>query len=127
MTQANGDFDASERKIFRKLTTPAKIQRFLDKEIGYNEAHTCSSPRMVLRTGVAHCMEGAMFAAAALRELGHSPLVVDLEAVRDTDHVLAVYRVAGQWGAVAKSDTAGCGRGSRCTGPCARRSTPRRR
>ncbi len=103
-------FDAGERKVFRKLTTPAKIQRFLDQEIGYNtepRGHTCYSPRMVLRERVAHCMEGAMLAAAALREIGHPPLLVDLEAVRDTDHVLAVYRVNGYWGAVAKSDYSG--------------------
>jgi hypothetical protein len=110
MSEHNGDFDAAERKVFRKLTSPAKIQRFLDKEVGYNtepDGDTCYSPRMVMRKGVAHCMEGAMFAAAALRELGHPPLLVDLEAVRDTDHVLAVYRVDGQWGAVAKSDYSG--------------------
>jgi hypothetical protein len=104
------EFDAGERKVFRKLTTPAKIQRFLDQEIGYNtepDGDTCYSPRMVLRNRVAHCMEGAMLAAAALREMGHPPLLVDLEAVRDTDHVLAVYRVDGYWGAVAKSDYSG--------------------
>jgi hypothetical protein len=48
-----------------------------------------------------------MLAAMALRRLGHPPLLVDLEAVRDTDHVLAVYRVHGHWGAVAKSDYSG--------------------
>jgi hypothetical protein len=94
----------------RRLTSPARIQKFLDEEIGYNlEPHgdTCYSPRMVLREKVAHCMEGALLAAAALRMLGHPPLVVDLEAVRDSDHVLAVYRVDGRWGAVAKSDYSG--------------------
>ena len=94
----------------RRLTSPARIQKFLDEEIGYNlEPHgdTCYSPRMVLREKVAHCMEGALLAAAALRMLGHPPLLVDLEAVRDSDHVLAVYRVDGRWGAVAKSDYSG--------------------
>jgi len=103
-------FDARERKLFRRLATPAKIQRFLDEEIGYNKeprGYTCYSPRMALRKGVAHCMEGALLGALALRELGHPPLLVDLEAVRDSDHVLAVYRVNGRWGAVAKSDYAG--------------------
>jgi len=52
-------------------------------------------------------MEGALLGAAALRLLGHQPLLVDLEAVRDTDHVLAVYRVRGCWGSVAKSDYSG--------------------
>jgi hypothetical protein len=92
------------------LTTPERIQRFLDCDIGYNlEPHgdTCYSPRLVLQHGVAHCMEGALIAAAALRFLGHPALIVDLEAVRDSDHVLAVYRVAGRWGALAKSDYSG--------------------
>jgi hypothetical protein len=103
-------FDAAERKILRRLTTPARIQRFLDHEIGYNlepGGHTCYSPRTVLREGVAHCMEGAMLAALGLRLLGHQPLLVDLEAVRDTDHVLAVYQTNGRWGALAKSDYSG--------------------
>jgi hypothetical protein len=52
-------------------------------------------------------MEGALLGAAALRMIGHPPLLVDLEAVRDTDHVVAVYRVKGHWGAVAKSNYSG--------------------
>ncbi len=103
-------FDKREQKILRSLSTPAKIQRYLDCELGYNtepDGHTCYSPRLTMRKGVAHCMEGAMLAACALRAMGHPPLLVDLEAVRDTDHVLAVYRVAGYWGAVAKSDYSG--------------------
>jgi hypothetical protein len=103
-------FNTSERKALRGLTSPFKIQRFLDEEIGYNQepqGATCYSPRRVLRETVAHCMEGAVFAALALRRLGHPALLVDLEAVRDSDHVLAVYRANGRWGAVAKSDYAG--------------------
>ncbi|HUA84629.1 MAG TPA: hypothetical protein VMB85_12265 [Bryobacteraceae bacterium] len=102
-------FDSRESKTLRRLTTPTRIQEYLDS-LSYNLeplGHTCYSPRMVMREGVAHCMEGAMFGAVALRLLGHPPLVVDLEAVRDTDHVLAVYRVGGFWGAVAKSDYSG--------------------
>lgn len=102
--------DARERKVLQSLKSPAAIQRFLDQEIGYNQepdGHTCYSPRNVLRKRVAHCMEGALVGALALRELGHPPLLVDLEAVRDTDHVLAVYRQRGYWGAVAKSDYSG--------------------
>lgn len=93
-----------------KLKSPAAIQRFLDDDIAYNlepKGATCYSPRLVLKHGVAHCMEGAVFAAAALRNLGYPPLLVDLEAVRDSDHVLAVYRREGRWGAVAKSNFAG--------------------
>jgi len=101
---------STERAAFRSLTSPARIQRFLDCEIGYNlEPHgdTCYSPRLVLRHGVAHCMEGALVAAAALSMIGHPPLLVDLEAVRDSDHVLAVYRSRAHWGALAKSDYSG--------------------
>jgi hypothetical protein len=103
-------FDAREHRILKKLRTPASIQRFLDDDIGYNlepDGDTCLSPRLVLRQRIAHCMEGALVAAAALRMLGHPALLVDLEAVRDSDHVLAVYRANGHWGAVAKSDYSG--------------------
>ena len=103
-------YDAQERKVLRRLTSPARIQRFLDDDIGYNQephGYTCYSPRQVLRHRVAHCMEGALLAAMALRRLGYPSLLVDLEAVRDTDHVLAVYRLDGRWGAVAKSDYSG--------------------
>ncbi|HWB84166.1 MAG TPA: hypothetical protein VG675_08505 [Bryobacteraceae bacterium] len=103
-------FTPRERAIFRRLSTPAKIQRFLDHEIGYNHepfGPTCRSPRRVLRDGIAHCMEGALFGAAALRMIGLPPLLLDLEAVRDDDHVLAIFRSHGHWGAVAKSNYSG--------------------
>ena len=94
-----------DRRIYRKLNTPSKIQQFLDDEIAYNtRPATCWGPRLVLEHRAAHCMEGALFAAAALRLLGQKPLLVDLEAVRDDDHVLAVYREHGCWGAIAKSN-----------------------
>jgi hypothetical protein len=103
-------FTPAERAVFRRLDTPAKIQRFLDRDLAYNkepEGATCRSPRRVLRDRTAHCMEGALFGAAALRMLGHPPLLLDLEAVRDDDHVLAVFRQHGRWGAVAKSNYSG--------------------
>ena len=101
------DFTPAERKVYRSLKTPFQIQKFLDETIGYNKGKTCYSPRLVLKQGVAHCMEGALFAAAALRQQGHPALIVDLEAERDDDHVLAVYRVDGHWGALAKSNYVG--------------------
>src|SRR6266566_5068952 len=55
-----------------------------------------------------HCFEGATFAASALRVNGYPPLVIDLEAERDTDHVVAVYKHHGHWGAIAKSNYTGC-------------------
>jgi len=102
-------FTAAERAVFRRLGSPDKIQRFLD-DLAYNkEPHgpTCRSPRMVLRDRTAHCMEGALFGAAALRMLGHPPLLLDLEAVHDDDHVLAIFRLRGFWGAMAKSNFSG--------------------
>ncbi len=103
-------FNPSERRVLARLRTPERVQRFLDEELAYNKekrGHTCYSPRRVLRLQMAHCMEGAVFAAAALRAQGFPPLLVDLEAVRDDDHVLAVFRERGHWGAVAKSNYAG--------------------
>jgi len=73
----------------------------------YHLAETAWSPRRVLREGTAHCLEGAVFAAAALRVLGFPPLLLDLEAVQDTDHVVALFRMRGHWGAVAKSNFSG--------------------
>jgi hypothetical protein len=104
-------FTPAERAVFRKLKSPDKIQRFLD-DLAYNKEHggvTCRSPRRVLRDRTAHCMEGALFGAAALRMIGHPPLLLDLEAVRDDDHVVAIFRLHGHWGALAKSNYSGLG------------------
>lgn len=95
--------------ILKKLSTPRKIQDFLNTlQINFEEhGETCMSPRRVLRERKAHCMEGAMLAAAALRLHGHAPLVVDLTAVRrDDDHVLAVFKQHGCWGAITKTNHA---------------------
>jgi hypothetical protein len=99
-------FTAAELCRLRALRTPNYVQRFLDG-LPYHHANTAWSPRKVLREGTAHCLEGAIFAAAALRVLGFPPLLLDLEAVRDVDHVIAVFRMHGHWGAVAKSNFAG--------------------
>jgi hypothetical protein len=96
----------AELRALRALKTPAKIQKFIDA-IDYQYADTAGSPRRVLRERKGHCMEGAMVAAAALRINGHPPLLMDLEAVHDDDHVLALYRQHGLWGAIAKSNFAG--------------------
>ncbi|MCC7153399.1 MAG: hypothetical protein IT161_02420 [Bryobacterales bacterium] len=101
---------AAEWKLLRSLKTPSRIQAFLDEDVHYNKepfGPSCMSPRQVLRTRRAHCMEGALLAAAALRVLGHPPLLLDLEAQRDDDHVLALFRVDGCWGALAKSNYSG--------------------
>jgi hypothetical protein len=96
-----------EQKILKKLSTPAKIQDFLNtlefRIAGANE--TCLSPRSVLKHRQTQCMEGAMFAAAALRFHGHKPLIVDLVATEhDADHVIAVFQIDGCWGAISKTN-----------------------
>ena len=96
---------AGELRRLRSLKTPYGVQRYLD-EMPYHLATTAWSPRRVLHEWTAHCLEGAIFGAAALRVLGYPPLLVDLEAENDTDHVLAIYRVRGHWGAVGKSNYA---------------------
>lgn len=83
------------------------MQKFLD-DLPYNLAITARSPRNVLRDRTASCLEGAIFGAAALRVLGFPPLIFDLEAEHDTDHVVAIYKIDNCWGAIAKSNFTGC-------------------
>jgi len=106
-SKSSHKFSPSEVRALKALKTPAGIQRFLDS-IPYHLAGTAWSPRVVLRERTAHCLEGAIFAAAALRVLGFPPLILDLEAEQDTDHVLAVFKSRGHWGAIAKSNFSGC-------------------
>jgi hypothetical protein len=103
----NLGFIASELRLLRALKTPVGIQKFLD-ELPYNLSYTARSPGKVLHDRTASCLEGGIFAAAALRVLGFPPLIFDLEAERDTDHVVAIFKVRGHWGAVAKSNFTGC-------------------
>ena len=100
-------FTAAELRKFRSFREPYGVQRYLD-DLPYHLKDTAWSPRRVLREGTAHCLEGAIFAAAALRVLGYPPLIVDFEAEHDTDHVLAIFKVKGHWGALAKSNYTGC-------------------
>lgn len=97
---------AGDLRTLRGLKTPVRIQKFIDG-LEYQYADTAWSPQRVLRERKGHCLEGALLAAAALRVNGRPPLVMDLEAVRDDDHVVAVYREGGLWGSIAKSNFAG--------------------
>jgi hypothetical protein len=106
MAAPNYGFTPAELRKLRALKSPYGIQRFLD-DIPYHVADTAWSPRQVLRERTAHCFEAAVFAAAALRVNGFPPLLLDLEAEHDTDHVLALYRVNGHWGVLAKSNFIG--------------------
>jgi hypothetical protein len=103
---AEASFTPRELRALRALRTPAGIQKTLEG-MPYHHAGTAWAPRRVLAEGTAHCLEGAVFAAAALRVLGFPPLLLDLEAVQDTDHVIAVFQVNRAWGAIAKSNFSG--------------------
>jgi hypothetical protein len=100
-------FKLSELRTLRALKTPVGVQKFLD-DLPYNLSYTARSPKKVLEDRTASCLEGGIFAAAALRVLGFPPLIFDLEAEQDTDHVMAIFKVRGHWGAVAKSNFTGC-------------------
>src|SRR5581483_474376 len=100
-------FTRSELRTLRALKTPVGVQKFLD-DLPYNLSCTARSPRRVMRDRTASCLEGGIFAAAALRVLGFPPLIIDLEAEKDTDHVVAIFKQRGHWGAVAKSNFTGC-------------------
>ena len=93
-------------RTLRALKTPMQIQKFLDA-LPYDYSNSARSPQRALRERKGHCLEGALLAAAAMRLQGRPPLVMDLEGVRDDDHVVALYREQGLWGSVAKSNFAG--------------------
>jgi hypothetical protein len=111
-------FDEGELTILAALDTPDKVQRFLDERIYYNDDHaaveqdeTAMPPRRVLRTGRAHCFEGALFAYSVNSLHGHDPRLVMLEASQDADHNLVVCRdeATGLYGANAQSRYPGLG------------------
>jgi hypothetical protein len=96
-----------ERQIMSTLRTPHKIQLFLDS-LTYSADPFYRSPLRVMRERTAHCFDGALFAANALRRIGFPPLIVDMiPNDRDDDHLLAIYKQGGFWGAVAKSNFVG--------------------
>lgn len=100
-------FNTGELRILKKLSAPGKIQDFLN-QIPYNfqeEWDVCLSPRRVLRERRAHCVEGALLAAAVLWRAGEPPLLFDLRSSeRDFDHVVALFRRHGCWGAISKTN-----------------------
>lgn len=99
---------ADERLLMDTLDSPFKIQSFLDL-VEYPSSEENRSPLEVLRQRKAHCLDGALFAAMALRRIGFPPRIIDLlpNPGRDDDHVLALFRIDGFWGAVAKSNYTG--------------------
>jgi len=96
-----------EAAFLRGLRPAWRIQKFLDG-LDYDvSGRGCRSPRRVLAERTVQCMDGALFAAAALRLQGFPPLILDLEAERDDDHIVAVYRLNGHWGGIARSNYSG--------------------
>ncbi len=96
--------------MFRRLNSPRRIQDFVDT-LAINmeiDTKTYMSPRRVLRAGQAHCLEGALLAAAALAYHGERPLLLDFQAAYDDeDHVVALFRQNGHWGAISKTNHPG--------------------
>lgn len=102
-------FNKEELKILGRLNTPVKVQDFIDSlKINFeDDGETCMSPRQVLKSRKAHCIEGALLAAVALKLHGYKPLIVDLKTSHDDfDHVIAVFKKENRWGAITKTNHA---------------------
>ena len=99
----------AEYAVLSRLRTPERIQRFLYglRQNFERDGETCHSVRVVLRDRRAHCIEGAMLAACALWIHGEPPLLLDLQAVHDFDHVVALFRRNRRWGAISKTNGIG--------------------
>jgi hypothetical protein len=100
-------FTPAERRLVRRLRTPADVQRFLNR-LPYNTepspgGATLRSFRGVVSHRTAHCLEAALAAAVILEQHGYPPLVLSFESIDELDHVLFVYKRGGRWGSVARS------------------------
>jgi hypothetical protein len=105
--QFDSQLSPTERQLLSTLDSPAAIQAFLNT-VPYSEDHFYRCPLRVLRDRKAHCFDGALFAALALRRLGHPPLILEIiPNARDDDHILALFKQYGCWGVVAQSNFTG--------------------
>ncbi len=108
----NKSFPVELQRLYKRLNTPAQVQDFLNDLPANFEStgETYMSPLRTIREGRAHCMEGAMLAASALRFHGYQPFLMDLRVARpDQDHVVALFRerrTSGAWGAISKTNHA---------------------
>lgn len=103
------DLPRSMQRIYSKLNTPDKIQTFINAlPANFEEqGETYMSPARTLKEQKAHCMEGALLAASILKFYDHDPLIMDLRAKRpDQDHVVALFKINGCWGAISKTNHA---------------------
>lgn len=99
----------AEQRVFARLDTPQKIQTYLDR-VPANyclNGDTAMSPRTMIKANLAHCAEGAAFAAAALIFNGKPAWLVDMRALpTDQDHIITLFKVRGLWGAISKTNHA---------------------
>ena len=103
--RGRNQWSKSEARLLARLNTPEKIQQHLD-QMTYRAEDACCSPRRALRDNRAHCMDGGLLAAAALRFHGQGCRVLDMAAVRDDDHIIALFHLHGFWGDFGKSNFA---------------------
>src|SRR3989338_9681391 len=95
-----------EHALFARLNSARKVQDWLNA-LPFNHGNTCNSPGVAIRDGHAHCFEGALLAAAALWAHGQKPLILDLRSTaKDFDHVVALFKQHGHWGAISKTNHA---------------------
>jgi hypothetical protein len=98
----------AEHAVFKKLRSPVRVQDYLEalpQNFSYKAGETCRSPRRMLKEKKAYCFEGAVFAAAALAYHGRTPWLLDLQTQNnDEDHVLALFKENGLWGAISKTN-----------------------
>jgi hypothetical protein len=106
MNQFLSCLTADQHRIFTSLITPSLIQEYLDS-IPYRVEDDNCCALSVFRDGKAHCFDGSLFAAAALRQIGYTPVVVQMLPQDDDDHMLAIYKRAGRFGCLAKSNFVG--------------------
>ncbi len=96
----------SEQKVIQRLDSAEKIQLFLDQTT-YNTGRYPLWPSDVLSQKCAHCFDGALFAASVLGYHGEKPLILDMTAWQDDDHILAIFRSGKHFGAISKSNYVG--------------------
>jgi hypothetical protein len=95
-----------ELAFLSRHKSPEAAQDLLDS-LPYRCENGHFSARSALRERRAHCFDGSLLAAAALSRGSWSPMLIDLCAERDDDHIICAYRWKGYWGAVAKSNFPG--------------------
>jgi len=107
MRKIDEQISPSERQVLSYLDSPSAIQSFLNR-VPYSEDKFYRCPLRVLRDRKGHCFDGALFAAMALRRLGHPARILELVPNdRDDDHINALFKLHGGWGSVAQSNFSG--------------------